>query len=309
MQTRQEPPRPSRSWEPSLIMSSPAPSHGGAASFAGAKVNLPNGALRRGDTSFVEGSPLDRENTTCSEQPPFARESSTPLATGGVPGNHLDKAKYCGFHCAGKRMKGPAQMRECQSCHTMITTNYTDFSFCPDCSQSQCRCLICGLTAKDNTPMPMHGTGMSVSVAGGGQVEPRFFVTSPAGRSPKASAAPSMSLAGVSPGSPTAASPNTSPVSKMKKLGFTSPSQLEPQVPPKFCCKHDDSIKRVKAVPRDIQCQECGRDVVSNYQEFTLCAWCSDKTERCMLCGTNASNEKTPFATLGGAVLVARRLH
>merc|ERR1712190_328445 len=66
-------------------------------------------------------------------------------------------------------------------------------------------------------------------------------------------------------------------------------SQLPPQVAPRYCQKHDASFKRVKAAPGHRQCVDCGLAVQTNYQEFTLCTWCSDKKDRCMLCGCQVS--------------------
>jgi len=257
------------------------------------------------------GSPLARDMVGPPEQPPLLRESSAVLPV-PPPGNQLAHAKYCGFHCSGSRMKGEPQTRECKVCHTMITTNYTECSLCPDCSHTQNRCLICGGASQDATPMhnatPMHG--QATPFAMGGQMDPRFFVATPAvGPRGTANAAP------IKPAQPMGGETGAHPAPPEQSPHH---SQLPPQVPPRFCCMHDDSIKRVKAVPSHRQCADCGRAVQTNYQEFTLCAWCSDTNDRCMLCGNNASslgnagpyvrNSIGPEAN-GGGPFVGRRLH
>lgn len=267
-----------------------------------------------------------------------------PMLPGPPPGNQLAHAKYCGFHCSGNRMKGEPQTRECNVCHTMITTNYTDCSLCPDCSSSRNQCLICGNAAQDTTPVhnqtamfgqtnpqdatPIHNPppappmfGHATPMGMGGQMDPRFFVATP-NPGPRGTRAPMhQGHMGVS------ASGANIPAAQHKggDAGAHPPaeqqphqSQLPPQVPPRFCCMHDDSIKRVKAAPRDRQCAECGRAVQTNYKEFTLCAWCSDSSDRCMLCGHSASGPGTAGpqmrypagaeANVGGP-LAARRLH
>lgn len=79
------------------------------------------------------------------------------------------------------------------------------------------------------------------------------------------------------------------------------PQQPSPaQVPPRYCCAHDSSSKRTKATPRLWQCSLCGIRVQTNYADFALCALCSDKESKCMIC-----SEAAPTA---GTYIPAQRL-
>jgi len=74
------------------------------------------------------------------------------------------------------------------------------------------------------------------------------------------------------------------------------PPPLQPspaQVPPRYCTLHDSSSKRTKAVPRLWQCSLCGIRVQTNYAEFALCALCSDKESKCMICSNSAPRAGT----------------
>mmetsp|Transcript_94508 Transcript_94508/g.148765 ORF Transcript_94508/g.148765 Transcript_94508/m.148765 type:complete len:375 (-) Transcript_94508:136-1260(-) len=61
-----------------------------------------------------------------------------------------------------------------------------------------------------------------------------------------------------------------------------------PPCAPRFCCNHDSSDKRVKCEPVSRACKSCGMEVVSSYKDFQLCPPCSDKEQRCLICGTHA---------------------
>lgn len=58
--------------------------------------------------------------------------------------------------------------------------------------------------------------------------------------------------------------------------------------PPRFCCAHDSSEKRVKGDPEFKECKKCGITLQSSYKDFQFCPPCSDKDQRCMICGDNA---------------------
>lgn len=61
-------------------------------------------------------------------------------------------------------------------------------------------------------------------------------------------------------------------------------------VPPRYCTRHGTSEQRVKVEPRMVECGSCRTTVQTNYSEFTLCPGCSDREQRCMLCGCSAPN-------------------
>jgi len=66
-----------------------------------------------------------------------------------------------------------------------------------------------------------------------------------------------------------------------------SPVQAAP-VAPRYCTKHGSSEQRVKVEPRMVECTVCHTKVQTNYEEFTMCPQCSDREQRCMLCGEHA---------------------
>lgn len=70
-------------------------------------------------------------------------------------------------------------------------------------------------------------------------------------------------------------------------------SQSEP--PPRYCSSHGQSEARRKH-PRLFftkQCSSCGTTRDTNYLEFELCARCSEKQARCMICGNTAPEAGT----------------
>jgi len=66
-----------------------------------------------------------------------------------------------------------------------------------------------------------------------------------------------------------------------------------PMCPPRFCCAHDTSDKRVKGDPAYKDCKSCGINLQSSYKDFQLCPPCSDKEQRCMICGSNAPHSSS----------------
>merc|ERR1719240_1174250 len=76
--------------------------------------------------------------------------------------------------------------------------------------------------------------------------------------------------------------------------GFRPPPPFPPQpvapVPPRYCCKHDSSEKRMKAEPTMRECTSCHVQLQTSYVDFCLCPHCSEKQQRCMLCGDSAPN-------------------
>merc|ERR1719433_178002 len=60
-------------------------------------------------------------------------------------------------------------------------------------------------------------------------------------------------------------------------------------VPPRYCIAHNSSDKRRKMEPSAFrECTTCHMPVQTTYVGFTLCAPCSEKEKRCMICGACA---------------------
>jgi len=54
-----------------------------------------------------------------------------------------------------------------------------------------------------------------------------------------------------------------------------------------YCSRHDQSGKRKKTQPRNVECSSCKTSIQSNYVDFMLCAPCSQAEQRCLCCGTS----------------------
>lgn len=78
------------------------------------------------------------------------------------------------------------------------------------------------------------------------------------------------------------------PMQQMQQRG-PPPAPAAP-VPPRYCTMHGTSEQRVKIEPRMVECASCHTTVQTNYSEFTLCPACSEREQRCMLCGKDAPN-------------------
>lgn len=73
--------------------------------------------------------------------------------SGNVLQNHAPR--YCSEHKGSeRRVKGLLQLKACQACSAQIRTSYRDFSLCPACSETKCRCVICGASVFDIPPPP-----------------------------------------------------------------------------------------------------------------------------------------------------------
>jgi hypothetical protein len=74
--------------------------------------------------------------------------------------------------------------------------------------------------------------------------------------------------------------------------GAYAPPAVQPPLPinvaPRFCEKHDTSEKRKKCDPRPCTCKSCGLVFTSTYADILLCSGCSDKEQRCIICGAGA---------------------
>jgi len=68
-----------------------------------------------------------------------------------------------------------------------------------------------------------------------------------------------------------------------------SEAALSTPVAPRFCVDHDTSQKRLKAEAYVGNCQVCAVSVPTNYRELKLCSRCSNRHQRCQICGQFAS--------------------
>lgn len=70
---------------------------------------------------------------------------SKPHTHAGAPPGGAPCPAYCRLHdTSDKRKKGDPDMRTCRGCQLELKTNYTDFAYCPSCSEKLRRCMICG---------------------------------------------------------------------------------------------------------------------------------------------------------------------
>merc|ERR1711971_459891 len=140
--------------------------------------------------------------------------------------------------------------------------NYTQFSYCPICSDKLKRCMVCGGDA------PLPGT------------------RPPADRPPLAdrSLSPNMN------GSNRPLSPNLSGSNRQLSPnlnGSICDIKGDSNAVPVFCSAHSTSDQRVKKEPEMRECRKCCTRLHTNYAQFTLCPACSAGDGRCMICGSS----------------------
>jgi len=61
-----------------------------------------------------------------------------------------------------------------------------------------------------------------------------------------------------------------------------------PVVPPRFCQKHSSSNMRPKGDVRKAACPSCGMEFQTTYTQVVSCTNCSDREQKCMICGASA---------------------
>jgi hypothetical protein len=73
------------------------------------------------------------------------------------------------------------------------------------------------------------------------------------------------------------------------------------QAQPNYCRNHDQTEKRKKTQPRNVECRSCNTSIQTNYVDFMLCAPCSQAEQRCLCCGTSTAmpSAQTPLAVPG----------
>jgi len=205
--------------------------------------------------------------TACSTKLPAAgvggpptQAAASPPPPPQVPAPSM-AAKYCTSHNrTEKRPKTEPRFCECSSCHVQIQTNYADFAMCPPCSDKHNRCMICGTSALEHRsylPMPVPPRGEE----------------------------PITAKLGLQAGSPNALGDIVPPL----PLGSSFPTQS----PPRFCALHNRSEKRCKGEPKLRECTGCHMQIQTNYADFSLCPPCSERHDRCMICGSNASEHRS----------------
>lgn len=85
---------------------------------------------------------------------------------------------------------------------------------------------------------------------------------------------------------------------------FGSVPQVNPPAPtqqaqgerPRYCCLHDRSDKRKKGEPRVRGCKACHLHIETNYADMSFCPPCSQKLDRCMVCGNSATQAPPAWA-------------
>lgn len=97
----------------------------------GAGTSLGMSASDKADDAFEDGSERQIGSTTLPIPPPVPM---TP--------------RYCAAHnSTEKRSKIKPRLQECTWCHVNVQTSYANFALCPQCSNEQEQCLICGASA------------------------------------------------------------------------------------------------------------------------------------------------------------------
>jgi len=161
--------------------------------------------------------------------------------------------RYCQAHNASeKRAKTTAQYRECPCCNVVVSTTYASFAMCPPCSERHQKCMICGVGAPD------AGNYLPAAQFATVREENHAAEVPPQAPSPAPSSAPSPSLTKGGP-------------------------------PPRYCSAHDTRRKRAKVEARLLECAGCRTRIMTNTAEFTFCPSCSERSEKCMICGSHAS--------------------
>lgn len=200
------------------------------------------------------------------------RQDSNPEAGGAQapPAAFTGKPCFCPRHDSSeKRPKAEeASFQGCQKCKLQLHTNHRELTLCPQCSDQEGRCMICGLHA---------------------------------GMDPRMAATPvrSMVLNNSRPSPQTAVS-QQSPPNAQQPLPPPPPQQGDQQGP-KYCIRHSTSDRRPKVESRIQKCLSCYTKIHTNLAEFTLCAKCCQKEQRCMVCGTMCMNDMPPLPGAAGA--------
>lgn len=97
------------------------------------------------------------------------REPDPPLQASSIP------PRYCLMHGTSEKRKKVTTPKfwDCMSCGRKVSTNYTNFTLCPPCSERDMRCMICGSSAPEagNYVPPATLTAPSLNLTGNGKPE------------------------------------------------------------------------------------------------------------------------------------------
>lgn len=197
-----------------------------------------------------------------SAQPQPAQLSSPQPQDPAPPTNTMTSTpRFCSRHDSSeKRPKGEeASLQGCQKCRLQLHTNHRELALCPQCSDQEGRCMICGTSAVPDPRMAAT------------PVRSMVLNSRPSQQGPRANPSPSAQ--------PQPAPPATSP-----GQGQGEPPQ-QVMTAPNYCIRHSTSDKRPKVESRIQECWSCRTRIQTNLAEFALCATCCQKEQRCMVCG------------------------
>ncbi|CAD7964213.1 unnamed protein product [Amoebophrya sp. A25] len=69
-----------------------------------------------------------------------------------------------------------------------------------------------------------------------------------------------------------------------------------------FCPKHDSSDRRMKGISKTMTCEYCKSRLQTNYVDFVCCPPCSQKLQKCMICGDTGCDATSTRSTAPVAV-------
>jgi hypothetical protein len=171
-------------------------------------------------------------------------------------------AKYCGLHQRSEqRTKTEPRIRECVACRVAIETNYAEMALCPPCSNNHDRCMVCGTS----TCAPEAACSPDVSVPINAQESAKRHMQAPS-------------------------------FGPVPRTNSAAPVQQAKGGPPRYCHLHDRSDRRKKGEPRVRDCIACHTQIETNYAEMSLCPPCSQRFDRCMICGMSGANGSQAWA-------------
>jgi len=173
-------------------------------------------------------------------------------------------AKYCALHHRSeKRPKAEARICRCSACQVVIETNYAEMTLCPPCSNKQDRCMVCG----SSTCAPETAGACSLG--------------------------PPLPVIGEDSSKRNIQAPSFGP---LPHANPAEPIQQAQGGPPRYCGLHDRSDRRKKGEPRVRGCMACNLQIETNYAEMSFCPPCSQRFDRCMVCGKTAASGPPAWA-------------
>mmetsp|Transcript_38215 Transcript_38215/g.73415 ORF Transcript_38215/g.73415 Transcript_38215/m.73415 type:complete len:648 (+) Transcript_38215:68-2011(+) len=170
-------------------------------------------------------------------------------------------AKYCAsHHRSAQRPKAEPRILECSVCRVAIETNYAEMALCPPCSNNQGRCMVCGTSIRTHEAAPSldHTAPIMAQDPARNMQAPSFGPV-----------------------------PHANPA---------APVQQSKGGPPRYCHLHDRSDRRKKGEPRIRECKACHMQIETNYAEMSFCPPCSQRFDRCMVCGNSGAQGPPAWA-------------